>query len=658
MDLHLLKPIVVGGLELRNRIAMAAMETCYADSEGYVTERSINHYISRAKGGVGLIIVEIASVDDTGRSFGRQLGIHRDDFVPKLKELARAIKESGQVKCFIQLHHAGRRAPSEVNKGTRPVAPSPISIWGGEIPRKLSSEKIGDLIEAFALASVRAKKAEFDGIELHCAHGYLISQFLSPLTNKRTDIYGGDLESRSRFLLEILERIRQKVGQDYPIIIKISGSEFSKGGFDLSDSQKLVRMLERFNIAAFEISAGYKASSEEGYINASIPVANLPMAYSRGYFVHLAEGIKKVTKVPVIAVGRLDDPSLAEKVIAEGKADLISIARGLLADPLFPSKLIQGKPSDIRPCIACNTCPDTLSGEEGLRCAVNGASGKEKGEYQIKRTNKPKKVLVVGGGPGGIEAARIAGLRGHRVTLVERKQHLGGNLIAASAVSFKKEIRRFVDYLSGECQKAGVEIHLNYEFDEEKISAFNPEVIILATGASFQKPIIPGINLGNVADAVEVLEGKLETGPRVVVVGGGMIGCEVAVFLAEKGKEVILATRRNSDFSLSSGLAPDMEATIRRWLLFELWPNLPITVVANAMFKEVKDKGLVVLDREAKTRFIGGDTVVFAIGMTPNNELSRKLHGKVPELYSIGDCVQPRQIIDAIHEATRISGLI
>ena len=658
MSLRLLEPIALGSLELRNRIVKAAMVTCYADREGYVTERLINHYVKHAKGGAGLIIIEVSSVAPTGKAFDNQLGLHKDDYIPQLKQLARAIKGCGPVKCIIQLHHGGRRAPSKLNNGTQPVAPSAIAIWGGETPRELTSEEIEKLIEDFALAAMRAKEAGFDGLELHCAHGYLISQFLSPLTNKRMDIYGGDLESRSRFALDILKRIRQKVGQAYPILAKINGSEFVKGGFGLTDAQKLVTMFESFNVAAVEVSAVYKSSSEEGYLNASIPVANVPMAYPRGYFVPLAEGIKKVAKVPVIAVGRLDEPGLAEKVIAEEKADLISIARGLLADPLFPSKLIQGQHSDIRPCIACNTCADTLSGKEGLKCTVNAEAGKENDEYQIKRTNKPKKVLVVGGGPGGIETARIAALRGHQVTLVERKEYLGGNLIAASAVSFKKELRRFADYLSGQAQKAGVKIYLDHEFNEEQIAPLDPEVIILATGASPQKPAIPGIDLGNVVDAAGVLEEKLDTGLKVVVVGGGMIGCEAAVFLAEKGKEVILVTRRNSDFSPSSGLAPDMEAANRRWLLFELWPSLPITVVANATFKEVKEEGLAVLDREGKTRLIKGDTVVFAIGMTPNNELSRKLQGKVPELYSIGDCVQPRQIIDAIHEATRIAALI
>lgn len=331
----LFKPISLGTMQLQNRIVMAAMVTRYADSEGLVTERLIKHLIEQAKGCPGLIITEITTVAPTGRSFANQLGIHKDDFIPRLKQLTRAVKEAGPVRFVLQLHHGGRRAPSRLNDGAQPVAPSAIAVWGGEMPRELTLEQIEELIEAFAQGARRAKDAGFDGVELHCAHGYLIQQFLSPLTNKRTDLFGGDLESRTRFALDILRRIRQKVGQDYPVIAKICGDEFFKGGLTLKDAQKLVTMFEEVNVNAFEVSAGYKADSEEGYINCSVPASVLSMALPRGHFIHLASGIKKVSGVPVIAVGRLDEPNLAEKIIAEGKADLVAIARGLLADPLF-----------------------------------------------------------------------------------------------------------------------------------------------------------------------------------------------------------------------------------------------------------------------------------------------------------------------------------
>lgn len=657
MSSILFKPILLGTLELKNRIVMPSIATNYGDGNGFVTRRSIDHYTRCARGGTGLIITEVVSIAPTGKGFANQLGIYKDDFIPQLKQLTGAVKKIGTAKFILQLHHAGRRASPQVNNGAQPVAPSALACTGGEMPHILTTEEIEELIEAFSQGARRAKEAGFDGVEVHCAHGYLIQQFLSPLTNKRTDKYGGDFESRARFALEILKHIRNRVGKEYTLLVKICGSEFFNGGINLRSSQKLVTLFEEAHITGIEVSGGYKASSEEGYLNSPVPMANLSMASPRGYFIHLAEGIKKVTALPVIAVGRLNEPELAEKIITEGKADLVAIGRGLIADPLFPSRVQKGRVSDIRPCISCNTCANNLVGAASLECTVNAELGSGS-DFRIVPASVPRKVLIVGGGPGGMEAARVAALRGHKVTLVERKPYLGGNLVAAAAVSFKKEIGRLTEYLSGQVKKAGADIRLGYELDENNIFAFNPEVIVLATGALCQKPGIPGIERRNVTDAVEVLEGNIDTGTRVVVVGGGMIGCEAAVFLAEKGKQVTLVTRRSPDFSTTGGLAPDMEASMRRWFLFELWQDLPIEIVANSTFKEVSNDGLIVEGREGDTRLVKGDTVVFAAGMSANNALGKKLEGKISEIYQIGDCVQPRKIINAIQEGNRVAYLI
>ncbi|MFC1861519.1 FAD-dependent oxidoreductase, partial [Chloroflexota bacterium] len=654
MNSPLFEPVTIGTMEVQNRIVMPAIATNFGDGNGFVTSHSINHYSKCASGSPGLIIIEVASIANTGKGFANQLGVYKDDFIPQLRQLSDAIKHAGPVKSVVQLHHAGRRASSKVNHGAQPVAPSAIACFSGEMPHELTTEEIEQLIEAFSEGARISKDSGFDGVQIHCAHGYLIQQFLSPLSNKRRDQYGGDFDSRARFALRILKRIREKVGQQYPVFAKICGSEFFKGGITLKDSQKFASVLEETGISAIEVSAGYKASSEEGFFNSIVAVANLPMAQPRGYFVHLAEGVKEVVKVPVIAVGRLDNPGLAEKVIVERKADLIAIGRGFLADPLFPHKLAKQQYENIRPCIACNSCAETLSGATPVKCAVNPNLGREE-YFEISPSIKSKKVLVVGGGPGGMEAARVAALRGHKVTLVERKPYLGGNLIAASAVSFKTEIRRLTDYLSNQVHEAGVEIRLNFTFDANKLSSLAPNAVILATGASANKPSIPGIEGENVIDVIDVLEGKTQTGSRVIVVGAGLIGCEAAVFLVEKGKEVVLVTRRDSDFSLTGGLAPDMEFILRRWFLSDLWPTLPIEVIANSTFKEVKDNGLMVQKRGGETSLIEGDSVVFATGMNSENALYNKLQGKVVELYKVGDCAQPRKIIDAIHEAAQFT---
>jgi len=634
---------------------MPAMVTNYADKEGFVTQRLIDYYVERAKSNVGLIIIEATSIMLGGRIAVNQLGVYNDAFIPGLRKLAETIEETG-AKCFLQLHHGGRRAQSAINNGIQPVAPSAIPQRTGEMPRELTIEEIDSIIEAYTQGARRAKGAGFDGVEVHFAHGYLVAQFLSPLTNKRTDKYGGDMASRVRFGMEIVQRIRQQVGESYPFSARICADEYIKGGLTLRDTQRVAVMFEEAGVSVINVSAGYVVSHEEGYCN-NLMLSTAPMSISHGCYAHLAEGIKKVVKVPVIAIGRLDDPNVAEEVIAKGKADLVAIGRGFLADPAFASRVYHKQYGNIRRCIACCECMITSLVEGNLRCVVNPELGREE-EYRIKPAPKAKRVVVVGGGPGGMEAARVAALRGHKVTLVERRPRLGGNMVAAATPSFKHEISNFIEYLSREVRKAGVKVSLNTEAAEEKVLALKPDAVILATGASPQVPAIPGMEQNNVTDAVQVLEGKAKTGSKVIVAGAGAVGCETAAFLAEKGKEVTIVEMRNTDFSDTDGLAPDMNPFLRRWFLFELWPNLPIEVIGKSTFKEVTDKGLIVQNREGEQKLIAGDTIVLAAGMKSNNNLKEKLQGKVPELYEVGDCVTPRHIIDAVEEAARAARLI
>jgi len=632
------------------------MVTQYADSSGFTTQRLIDYYVERAKNRVGLIIVEAACVTLGGRILGKQLGIYDDSFIPGLRKLAESVKKAGAC-CFLQIQHGGRRASPACSGGIQPVAPSAIPMRRGEMPHELTTEEVDGIIEAFTQGTRRAKEAGFDGVELHFAHGYLIAQFLSPLTNKRTDKYGGDLESRARLAVEIVQRIRQQVGESYPLSVRICGDEYIKGGLTLRDAQKVSVMLEAAGVNVLDVSGGYTASHEEGYLSCLRPASVAPMAIPRGHLLHLAEGVKKVVKSPVITVGRLDAPDLAEEVIAKGKADMVAIGRGLIADAAFASKVYHQQYDDIRKCLACDTCALTMFGEGNLRCAVNTEAGREE-EHRIKPAPKSKRVLVIGGGPGGMEAARVAALRGHKVTLMERKPYLGGNMVAAAAVSFKQDISYFTEYLSNAINKLDVKVCLDTDVNQERVFALKPDVVILATGASPKMPAIPGIERDSVTDGVKVLEGKVETGSKVVVVGAGMTGCEAAVYLTQNGKEVIIVSRRDTDFSDTGGLAPDMEPLLRRWFLFEIWPKLPIEAIGKSTFHEVTSEGLIVQDREGRHRLIAGDTIVFATGMKPNNSLKEKLQGGVPELYEVGDCIKPRRIIEAVEEAARVARLI
>ncbi|MDO8472212.1 MAG: FAD-dependent oxidoreductase, partial [Dehalococcoidia bacterium] len=482
-----------------------------------------------------------------------------------------------------------------------------------------------------------------------------IAQFLSPMTNKRRDKYGGDLESRARFAVEICHRVRQEVGKDYPVLFRITVDEFIKGGLTTRDGQRIARLLVEAGVDAIDTTTAYLASSEEGYISQLVPVSGVPGSFPKGCFIHLAHAIKQAVSVPVIGVGRISDPRLADKFIREGKADMTAMGRSLIADPSLPNKAAEGRYGDIRTCIACDTCyTHVLANRSGLSCTVNPELGME--GVPLTPALKPKRVVIVGGGPGGMQAALVASSRGHKVFLLEKKDHLGGNLVPAAAASFKRETDELRRYLIVQIEKSPADVKLGVEATAEKVMRLKPEVVILANGASPLLPDIPGIRNSTVTTAVDVLSGTREPGQRVVVVGGGMVGCEAAVFLAEKGKQVTLVTRRSSDFGPAEGLAADMEAYARRWLLFELWPNLDIEIVAKSTFEEVTDKGLTVRNREGKDRLIEGDSVVFAIGFTPDSQLRSALEGKVPELYSVGDCVKPRQIIHAIREGWELAG--
>ncbi|HXY74693.1 MAG TPA: FAD-dependent oxidoreductase, partial [Dehalococcoidales bacterium] len=452
----LFEPVMVGRLKLKNRLVMPAMCTDFGDKDGYVTQRLLHHYIERAKGGAGLIIIEVTSVAPGGRAQLNQLRIDDDRFISGLSKLAEGIKNGG-AKCFIQLHHAGRVAPPAFNDGLQPVAPSAIAGRGGAMPRELTIAEIEGVVESFAQAARRAREAGFDGVELQYAHGYLIAEFLSPLTNKRRDKYGGDLISRARIAVDIIHRIRQVVGSDYPLGVRFTGDEEIKGGLRLNETKRIAVMFEEAGVNVLNVSTGYKASHEEGFFNCANATSGAPMTRPHGCFIPLAEGVKQAVKIPVIAMGRLDDADIALDVIKKGKADLIAIARGHLVDPYFVTKLQENRLDEIRRCIACNRCFETLYREADLRCTVNPELGKDE-EYRIKPAKQVKQVLVVGGGPGGMEAARVAALRGHKVILMEKNSELGGNLISAAGVSYKSEISNLTEYLKKAIQKAGVEV--------------------------------------------------------------------------------------------------------------------------------------------------------------------------------------------------------
>jgi 2,4-dienoyl-CoA reductase-like NADH-dependent reductase (Old Yellow Enzyme family)/thioredoxin reductase len=628
----LFEPGLIGSLELKNRLVMPPMATNYATEDGEVTQRQIDYYEERAKGGVGLIIVEFSVVDSPiGKGTMRQIVIDHDRFIPALSKLAAAIKRHG-AKAAIQIHHAGRQTSSKIT-GLQPVAPSPIPLPGGEPPRELTSDEIAALIVRFAEAADRAKKAGFDGVEIHGAHGYLISEFLSPLSNHRQDAYGGSIENRARFLLEVIKAIRVKVGRDYPVWCRLSAIEIgADGGITVEETQTVAQQAEKAGVDAIHVSAHTVG-----------PARRPPMAQPPCSFVPLAEAVKKVVSVPVIAVGRIP-PEFAEEVIRDGKADFVSMGRELLVDPYLPQKAESGKPEDIRPCICCLTCLDSIRWrKEGVCCVVNPALGRE-GEYQVKPAESPKKVVVVGAGPGGMEAARVAALRGHKVVLFDDGEELGGQLLLAAKPPFKDTIETFRRYLVGQVTKLGIELRLRQKFTSDMLAELKPDSVILATGVKSFIPQIPGIQSMKVVQASQVLMGA-ETGERVAVIGGELVGCETALLLMERGKKVTIMRR-------GPELATKVHRLIREPMLGRL-KYKGASILTGVEYEEITDVGVVIRTSTGQKKVIEADTVVLAAGSTPNTELAAALKGKAAQVFSVGDCVEPRSIMEALEEGYR-----
>ncbi len=638
---NVFQPIDIGPLTLKNRILMGPMGTGFADKDGHPTQQMIEYYAERAKGGPAMIIVEATSIDPIGGFGPYTLRIDDDKFIDGLSRLAKAIKNNGAYAA-IQLNHAGRYALSRVI-GTQPVAPSPIpSRYTGETPRELTGEEIEDIIEKFGDAARRAMEAGFDAVELMGATGYLLSQFISPITNKRVDKYGGDIHGRSTFALEVIRNIKKKTGVNFPISYKHSVSDYLPGGLTIEESKIFAKKVEEAGVHMFHAWSGWHES----------PIPMLTMDVKHGAFASLAEEMKKVIRIPVVAVGRINDLRIADQIIGEGKADLVALSRAHLSDPYIVKKSAEGKFNEVRVCIACCRCFDEimmgmfLGERRGVKCAVNAEVGRE-WEKRVKPAEKPKKVLVIGGGPAGMEAARVAALRGHKVTLWEQSDKLGGNLHAASKAPYKDEILKFVDYLVNQLNMLGVEVKTSKHVDAEEVVKGSFDEVIVATGSKPLIPKIPGVDKKHVVTAVDVLMGRVNVGDNVVIAGGGMVGCETSEFLAEKGKKVTIV-------EMLSRIASDIGPTSRWVIVRRLRGNPNITIMTNTKLVEIIDEGAIV-EREGKRESIKADNVILAVGMVANQELYNRLKDKGLSLHRIGDCIEARRILEAVHEGWEVA---
>ena len=632
----LFSPFSIGSLKLANRIVMPPMATNYATPQGFVTDRQIAYYVERARGGVGYITVEHTGIHQQGKASPKMLMIHSDENAEKIKNLVQAVHAAGG-KIVVQINHAGRQTFSKVT-GETIVGPSAVPVLPAmETPRELTIREIEDLVATFTIAAERVKNTGADGVELHMAHGYLICSFLSPFSNKRKDRYGGTIAGRARFALEVLRSVRQRVGSGFPVICRLSGDEYVAGGLNVEDTRQIAKLLEKEGADALHISACNAAS---GFLN------HPPYYVTEGVFVHLAEAVKARVDIPVITVGRIRNPLMADQIIAGGKADLISMGRALIADPRLPQKAKEGRLAEIIPCISCNKCIQTLR-MDSVRCSVNPETGNE-GRFRYSKADRSKQVWVIGGGPGGLKAAEIAALRGHQVKIFEKKNELGGRVRLGANPPQKQVLNEFIDYLVRRVKSLGITIEMGKAFTSDMLEPVKPDVVVVATGASPQFPNWKGIEESGALSVDDVLADGADIGARVLVVGGGGTGAEIADLLSEIGKKVTLV-------EMLEDIASDLVNHLQHYLKQRLTQK-GVAVLTSTRVKAL-GKGYVMIEDASGVRKLDDfDTIVLALGSEKSNDaIYKNLEGKVSELHVIGDARQPREIVDAVYEGEEIA---
>jgi len=635
----LFTPFKVGKMDVRNRIVMLPLTTGYTEADETIGDRFINFFTERAKGGVGLIIIPFAPVPGGSPV---EPGLFDDRFIPGARRLTAAIRSHGAkvaAQLIVSYHVVFSNGIPEV------VGPSPImNQMMRVIPRELTVDEIHYLIEQYGQSARRAREAGFDAVEILVGGGYLLNRFLSPIGNRREDEYGGGLEKRMRIILEVIHSVKVKVGNDFPISVRLNTDEQMAGGHTVEDSKLVARALEKAGVNLINVYTGWHES----------PVPTIAPSLPPGAFAHLAEKIKSCVSIPVIAANRINSPIVAEKILTERKADLVGMARALLADPELPNKAREGRVNEIIPCIACSNCLSEIVSQYkfwGKRaatfCTVNPIAGME-GEYILRPAEKKKKVVVVGGGPAGMEAAITAASRGHDVTLYEKSQEAGGWLLVGCLPPHKGEIKTLYESLTVRMKKAGVQIRLGTEAMPEMVANEKPDVLILAVGANPLIPNIPGAKGPNVVIAEDVLTGRKKISGSVIIIGGGLVGCETAEYLKEQGQNVTSVVV----IEMLKRMAENISPTYRPFFLARL-SNIGIQMKTSTIVEEITKEGVRV-SQQGTSGFIRGDAVVLAVGLKSEKKLLDNFLGNASEIYFVGDCVKPRTIKEAIEEGFKV----
>jgi 2-enoate reductase len=660
----LLEPIHISEISIKNRIVMAPIVIMrMTDENGSPTQRAIDFYAERIKGGVGTIITSGFKVEKKIDTTIKGFPMMSEAALSPLSELCK-IAHSFNCRVFVQLSVGlGRVAAPYFFKG-QPVSASPVPYyWDPNITcRALSIAEVETIVKAFGAAAEIAAEAGADGIEVHGHEGYLLDQFTTGIWNKRKDKYGGNFQNRMTLPRELIETVRVKVDKKFLLIYRYTIKHFMKGlnvgaikgenyieaGRDIEEGLEMAKSLEKMGYNALHIDAGCYDSPYW---------AHPPFFQNHGCLVDLAAAVKKVVNVPVIAVGRLEIPDLAESVIQKGKADLVALGRGLLADPNWPNKIREGRLDDIKRCIGCGDgCSGRLHAGKAVSCAINPACGRES-KYRIKKADKSKKVVVVGGGISGMEAARVSALRGHQVILYEKENNLGGLLNAASVPEFKRDLKQLIDWYEIQLRKLGISVNVKTTVNQDLLDRANPNILFIATGSKPKIPLsllnLPGIRNPNVVISVDLLLNKAESGSSVIVIGGGLVGCEIALWLSQQKKHVTIIEKLPD--LMSSGL-PVLR--VNKLMLIDLLTANKVNTITKANLKEITDEGVVIVDQDQNLKEIKADTVVLAVGQESEDEIYESLDSKSSNLYMVGDCQKPSNIMNAIWSAYEVARAI
>ena len=628
----LFSPFTVKNIYLKNRIVMPSLASFLIADDGSITDATIEHYRRRAAGGPAMVMMEACAVSPEGIVSTHQPVIYDDRYIDGLSKIAAAIKEEGAVAA-VQLHHGGRQISAKVIH-RKPLAPSPLPcpVIRGDV-EPLTVDGIQNLVQIFGDAAVRSYRAGFELIEIHGAHGYLVNQFLSNFSNIREDQYGGDVAGRTRFAREIVEEVCKRIGDALPISFKISAEEYVDGGLTTKESIEILKILIKAGIDLVQVSAGNDVTPEW---------ISQPMFMEKACLVESACQIKKALDIPVMAVGRINDPQIADDIIRQEKADLVCIGRGLLADPEMPLKAKSGRLDEIRTCIACNTCMQSIFRKGRIECLVNPMLGREE-EMAFIPTKNPKRVMVIGGGPGGLNVAWVAAKRGHTVHVYEKKNVLGGQLVPGSTPGHKAELRSLIRFQIKQAELYGVICHLNHEVTANDVKALDPDVVVLATGSLPALPPVPGIEKEIMLTYEDVLNGGSIPSNRVVVVGGGPTGLELALYLSEQGCTVTV-------IEMLPKIGSGMESITRKVILHQLKKS-NAAILTDTRLSKIEDNGVVVVNQDKREKFIEAEKVVIAIGTKPDTRLYDKIKPLGYKIYQIGDCLEPRSAKDAIYDS-------